>query len=535
MFNGNEKGATLMKRLLWTAILLAAILPHAPAEADPLSIGSIIITSSSTDPITGIVQGSAQITYDNTPYTISNTTVNLGDPTNPYYVGSLVCTYTAIPNAVGLAGTGHCTSSPDPTLYGFDFSATTPLCGAPPCVFPFVSQGLSNNSGSVYQALALLIPNATYTFDGTLAPSSGQIGFNVFVPVPTNPGTAVTVSSTVTAFNPVTGTTVTTPVSVNFSSVTAGGVTQVTATSNVAGSLSSNFSTSGDGYQAEFFDVSTTAAITPPITVCQQYQVDANGFVQGTTVPETNLRILHGDGSPPVFVDVTSSQDTATHTICGTVSSLSPFVVAALATTGPCTTGPEQNCKHTTVPLSAQLLIGEPTASATTHKGDTLVWKWLKGAPTSIGDFGNPLTTDSYALCIYESTGALSFAAGAPAGGTCQLGRAQVPCWKGLGTPVGTTGFKYNNPARTPDGITSIVLKPGALNRKGIGTAHISVNGKGPNLLTRPTGVPGLPALPLTLPQRVQLQASSGRCWEATYSNAGEKKNTMTHFSGKGS
>jgi hypothetical protein len=546
MFNGNGKGARLMRRLLWTALLLAAILVRAPAEADPLSTASFIVNGY-TDPITGSLQGCVQFTYHNAPYMFGSTTVNLGDPSNPYYVGGLFCTFTA--------PVGHCTSSPDPTLYSFDFSGSSVPCSGPSCVTPFVSTGITNFSGSVYQALAQLLPDAAYTFDGTfvgtgtltapsiagcslpssqIAGASGQIGFNVFVPVSTDPGPDVTVTSTVTAFNPVTGTIVTTPVSVNFAGVTGGGVTQVTATSSVAGTMSSNFSTSGDGYQAEFFDVSTTAAVTPPITVCQQYQVDANGFVQGTTVPETNLRILHGDGSPPAFVDVTSSQDTSTHTICGTVSSLSPFVVAALATTGPCTTGPEQDCKHTTVPLSAQLLISEPTASATTHKGDTLVWKWLKGAPTTTSDFGNPLTTDSYALCIYESTGALSFAAGAPAGGTCQVGRAQVPCWKGLGKPAGTTGFKYNNPARTPDGITSIVLKPGALNAKGIGTAHISVNGKGPNLLSRPTGVPGLPALPLTLPQRVQLQASSGRCWEATYSNAGKKTNTGTHFNGKG-
>ncbi len=81
-----------------------------------------------------------------------------------------------------------------------------------------------------------------------------------------------------------------------------------------------------------------------------------------------------------------------------------------------------------------------------------------------------------------------------------------------------------------------LVLKPGALNRKGIGTAQITVTGKGPNLFSRAPGVPGLPTLPLTLPQRIQLQASNGQCWEATYvSGAGLKTNKTTQFNGKGS
>ncbi len=530
-------------------LLVAILLRVQAANADPLATATFI-TNVYTDPITGVGQACVQLAYDNAPFTFGTTSVNFGDPANPFYADGLYCTVSSTPTTPGF--TGHCTSSPDSTLYGFDFAGSQPPCSGSPCVISFVSQDLSNSSGSVYQSLAQLFPNATYTFDGTridtstslgptipgcnlpsdqiIATGTGQVGFNVFVPAPTNPGTDVTVNSTVTAFNPVTGTTVTTPVSVNFASVTGAGTTQVTATSNVAGNLSTNFSVSGNGYQAEFFDVSTTATITPPIVVCQQYQVDANGFVLGTTVPETSLRILHGEGTPPTFVDVTSSQDTSTHTICGTVSSLSPFVVA-VGPTGPCTTVPQQNCTRTTVPLSAQFLISEPATSAATHKADTLVWKWLKGAPTTTSDFGNPLTTDSYALCAYDDDGVLTFTAGIPAGGTCQVGRSHVPCWKALGKPAGSTGFKYNDAAGTADGIKSVLLKPGALNTKSVGTAQIVVNGKGPNLFARPTGVPGLPTLPIAMPQRVQLQASSGKCWEAIHSQGTD---TATQFTGKG-
>src|SRR5262249_33210625 len=109
------------------------------------------------------------------------------------------------------------------------------------------------------------------------------------------------------------------------------------------------------------------------------------------------------------------------------------------------------------------------------------------------------------------------------------------PCWKGLGKQAGSEGFSYANAAAMPAGLGSILLKPGALNRKGVGTARITVKGKGPNLFTGAGGVPGLPTLPLSLPQRVQLQASNGECWEATFaSGAGLKNNTTTTFQGKG-
>lgn len=70
--------------------------------------------------------------------------------------------------------------------------------------------------------------------------------------------------------------------------------------------------------------------------------------------------------------------------------------------------------------------------------------------------------------------------------------------------------------------------------REALGRERRKGTGLMKNLFSRATGVPGLPALPLSLPQRVQLQAGSGQCWEATYSTAGQKKNTTTQFNGKG-
>ena len=53
--------------------------------------------------------------------------------------------------------------------------------------------------------------------------------------------------------------------------------------------------------------------------------------------------------------------------------------------------------------------------------------------------------------------------------------------------------------------------------------AKITLKGRGSNLT--------LPALELTTPARVQLQASNGQCWEASYSSA--IKNTTSQFKAK--
>jgi len=115
-------------------------------------------------------------------------------------------------------------------------------------------------------------------------------------------------------------------------------------------------------------------------------------------------------------------------------------------------------------------------------------------------DFGNPVASSSYRLCVYDRTTAtprLMLDTLVPAGGTC-AGRA---CWK-----AAPTGFKYSDGELTPDGIQKVSLKAGPA-----GGAKIGVKGKGANL--------GLPALPLVTPVVVQLgRSDGGPCWQATYS-----------------
>jgi hypothetical protein len=130
---------------------------------------------------------------------------------------------------------------------------------------------------------------------------------------------------------------------------------------------------------------------------------------------------------------------------------------------------------------------------------DKLVWKW-RGMSTGLADFGNPLTTTSYTLCVYaggDST--MVMEANAPAGGTC----AGRPCW------VKRDGrrYKYVDHDQTPDGLTRVVLRANPSRSR----ANLVVVGRGPNLR--------MTTLPLELPVRAQLVQSDGPlCWESIYS-----------------
>ena len=155
------------------------------------------------------------------------------------------------------------------------------------------------------------------------------------------------------------------------------------------------------------------------------------------------------------------------------------------------------------LPASGTLAVADKPGT----KADRVIWKW-KGAATTKQEYGNPLGTTDYALCVYDGASTLVTTAQAPAGGTC----AGRPCWKETGT-----GYKYRD--REPSTMLQVVLKEGAA-----GKAKIGVVGKGGN--------PALPALPLAQPARVQLVNGDGTCWEATY-GAPASRNDGTAFKDK--
>jgi cysteine-rich repeat protein len=138
---------------------------------------------------------------------------------------------------------------------------------------------------------------------------------------------------------------------------------------------------------------------------------------------------------------------------------------------------------------------GKASIALASDKGK-LQWKWLAGSATDKAEFGDPLTSDGYFVCLYDGSG-LRATLRAPAGGTC----GKNPCWKDV-----PYGYLYKDKDGTPNGISLLQLKQGA-----DGEARIKVKAKGSNV-----PMPMTPSLlsPLT----VQLRRTiGGPCWGASY------------------
>jgi Tol biopolymer transport system component len=115
---------------------------------------------------------------------------------------------------------------------------------------------------------------------------------------------------------PVDAATTSSPVSLTFAQVTAAGTTTLT-TSSQGTAPPQDFQL---GSPPVYYELQTTATFTGLITICINYS--------GTTFAGTrNLRLFHG-GAGGTWMDVTTTTNPATNTICGSVSSLSPFIVA---------------------------------------------------------------------------------------------------------------------------------------------------------------------------------------------------------------
>jgi VCBS repeat protein/Big-like domain-containing protein len=151
-------------------------------------------------------------------------------------------------------------------------------------------------------------------------------------------------------------------------------------------------------------------------------------------------------------------------------------------------------CRTPFVPGKASLRMKHKTPDT----GDQLAWKWAKGRTTPLSDYGDPLGSDDYALCLYDA-GALLTSLDASHGGTCR----GKPCWTAKSTSVA-----YKNPDRSATGTQSIAMKQGLTD----GSASITLKAKG-------TKIPMPDLRALTGPVVVQLQRSGGApCFGATYS-----------------
>ncbi|HEV7732516.1 MAG TPA: hypothetical protein VGR62_10165 [Candidatus Binatia bacterium] len=190
--------------------------------------------------------------------------------------------------------------------------------------------------------------------------------------------------------------------------------------------------------------------------------------------------------------------------------------------TGAHVAAPRTGCKQTTQPGRSLLKVKDVLASS----ADRLTWKWTRGEATTIAELGDPINTSPVdghdALCVFDESGpepALLVGSIAAAGDTnC----SKPPCWKRSGNRL---TFKSAQPSYY--GLTGMVLTAGTA-----GKSSMRVTGKGERIFAMNPMMPPPPPPPLPLPLRVQLGATDGACWEATFSASGVRKNAAGTFVG---
>jgi len=219
-----------------------------------------------------------------------------------------------------------------PTGLGDGSTITYSIDGGGTCVEPFLGAG---------------------AFD-----CSGRINLNAFRGFATPVGTAVPVDVETSFSPPGGGTPVPVVGTVTYNEVLTDGLTTVVTSSQGGGTIPFNFSVDVGGWTTIYIDISTTANVLGPITVCGEYaDDDNNGYVDDTAAHECDLRLLHNDGGG-VFEDATLAADdvlcpfpqdqttcddpnipggklcinTVENEICGSVDSLSLFLLAVETT-----------------------------------------------------------------------------------------------------------------------------------------------------------------------------------------------------------
>ncbi len=109
-------------------------------------------------------------------------------------------------------------------------------------------------------------------------------------------------------------TTKTSPANLTFSDVTQAGLTTLN-TSSTGPTPPAGFQL---GNPPTYYNLNTTALFSGPISICLNYSTI-------TFVNPAGLHLFHFDSG--AWVDVTTSLDTVHFTICGSVNSLSPFMI----------------------------------------------------------------------------------------------------------------------------------------------------------------------------------------------------------------
>ncbi len=170
---------------------------------------------------------------------------------------------------------------------------------------------------------------------------------------------------------------------------------------------------------------------------------------------------------------------------------------------------PRTDCRLPFVPGSGVFRLEDETPDEPAD-ADKLTWNWFRGTATAVSDFGDPLSTTTYTLCVFDEasgTPALVLSHQASAAALC----GTKPCWKEY-----AKSFRYTDKKLQNGPISSLLLRQG-----NDGKAKISLKAKGTQL--------SLPSLPLHQQNAVTVQLSNGTvCWEGRYST--NKRNNLFGF-----
>lgn len=243
-----------------------------------------------------------------------------------------------------------------------------------------------------------------------------------------------------------------------------------------------------------------SATATPPSTATDTHTPVSTATA--TATPSASATPTHTGTRTATATATVTPTVTATPSASATASvSATPSVTPTPTATPLCGATPRSDCG---VPAS----IGGAKfqlRNSDFDSSDKLLFRWSKGDALR-NQLGNPTTTTTYALCIYDrvaGAAALRRALFVPPGGDC----AGLPCW----TPQ-AHGYRFKGRHTNPDGVDSVILKEG-IN----GKAKLIVKGRG-LALQLPAPVSADDYFAQEPAVTVQLTNSAGACWSATFS-----------------
>jgi hypothetical protein len=355
----------ILAPLLGAGLIVAAV-----PFADAAVVGTGRLTAVDFDGSPPDFTFDGTFTWDDTPFTVLGTPVNLGAtfPGDQQVANGQVTALSLGDLSADFVMALLSSSS------GGAFLDLNPIAGSAVCTAPSCVNATATFLGIVGEVDASpgLLPSAplVYTVDGSIAlnlalQGAGPFGLNAFAPQDTPAGDDVTVESgDDTFYDSLQDEILGFAAMVTFPVVHEPGHTVFQALSTAEGTIPPNIVLDPPGLESIFIDITTTATYGGSVEVCIV-------IPDTVTIPLADLRLLHRTGDGPAspegaFVDITEDFRTNPNRICGFVNSLSPFVVGARVTEPTTTTS-----SSTTVPTTTSTT--STTTSTTSTTATTIV------------------------------------------------------------------------------------------------------------------------------------------------------------------